>query len=112
MNERHEKWRDELGESINPLYIESLLRRDIPGLLDWMRNSFRDQDPTLIETQNYSYLLHEDSNPEMERTFQFGLNLIDGHLKLLRFVFNEIRSRANAIPLNSNSIKPNTPSQT
>lgn len=85
----------ELGEEINPAYVESLLKKDIPALFAWMNDNLRDTQPTVLETIGHAQS-YQDENDSSKPVLLFGIKILEKRFKLALFVLDEIRSRINA----------------
>ena len=86
--------RKELGESINPAYVEKILSQNITELLVWMHGNLKDTEPTVMETAHHSQYSAE--NEHDKSVLMLGLRILESHFSFIQFVLKEIRSRAEA----------------
>ena len=92
-----DKIKKELGEEINPLYVEKLLKMDAPQQLFWISGNLQDIGLAIQETI-YFYTTQRDLKNEFAASsFNFGLRILENNFKLVLFVLREIKSNATAI---------------
>lgn len=94
-----EKVKREICEEINPAYVEKLLSKDTAELLLWILGNSQDMEPTILETFHH-YLVQRDSGNEFAAdSFKLGLKILKNNFRLVLFVLQEIKSRADAIKI-------------
>lgn len=90
--------REELGDEINPFYIEDLLKKDISELMQWMKNSLEDtHQTTLPETCYYAQQYTVSNSETMRDMLLFGTRILESRYKLFLFVLKEAKSRLEAL---------------
>lgn len=92
-----EKIKKELGEEINPFYVEKLLSMDTPELLLWILGNSQDMEPTIQETIHHYFVQRDSGNEYAAGSFKLGLRILENNFKIVLFVLQEIKSRTEAI---------------
>ena len=97
--EFEQRIKKELGEGMNPAYVESVLNRDIPGVFTWMYDNLQDMKPEVLETIRHADKYQDSEGKTSKSTLLLGTKLLEGQFKIHLFVLKEIRSRINAIDI-------------
>lgn len=92
-----EKIKKELGEEINPFYVEKLLNRDTLELLFWMFGNLQDTEQAIQETTHHYIAQGNLGNEFAAGSFKLGLRILENNFKIILFVLQEIKSRTEAI---------------
>lgn len=89
--------RDGLGEDFNPLYVEGLLKKTMPQLLQWMEEHRQGIQNTILECQE---LVARQTEADMQRgNLDLGFKILLGEFQLLAFVCKELLIRNNAVDI-------------
>mgnify|MGYP001560187798 CR=1 FL=1 len=88
---------EELGEGINPLYVEGILKENVPDFLRWLQSMLQSMAPTMQEALYYSVIYQEQANEEMRDLLLLCMGIIGGQFKLISFLMKEMRARIEAI---------------
>jgi len=91
-----ERVREELGEEINPLYVEEILKKNIPDLLHWLQSQLEDTVPTVQETLLHSERYKNHKNERGPSVLLLGIRILNERFKFILFVLKEIKSRIEA----------------
>lgn len=94
-----ERIKKELGEDVNPFYVERLLSSDAPELLLWILGNSQDMEPTIQETIHHCLVQRDSQNAYAAGSFKLGLKILENNFKLVLFVLQEIKSRSEAIEI-------------
>lgn len=96
---------EELGEGINPAYIEELLKKGVPEFIQWLHNSLKDVQPTVLETLHYACQYESPENDHLKSTLLLGTRILESRFKIILLVLKEIRSRIEATQISAKENK-------
>ncbi len=85
--------RDEISDSINPLYVLGLLKKSIPELCMWIQRSYVDHEQTRQETIRLAERYEATGEAG---ALELGIRILETNQKLILFVLKEIRQRLTA----------------
>lgn len=92
-----ERIRKELGEEVNPAYIEMLLKKNITELFSWMHGNLQFTEPTVLEAVRVSKKYEDSGKESSESTLLLGTRILESRFRIILFVLKEIKSRIEAV---------------
>lgn len=85
--------KDELGE-VNPAYIELLLKKSTPDLLQWLEGNCLDTLKPIAETRFHA--MSHSMLYDKQSTIDLGLNILVSRFEILAFICKELKARNSA----------------
>lgn len=92
-----ERVRKELGEEVNPAYIEVLLKKNITELFLWMHDNLQATEPTVLEAVLVSQKYEDSGKESSESTLLLGTRILESRFRIILFILKEIKSRIEAV---------------